>query len=307
MVGRFQPLIIGTAGELIQFAAGGGVESAGVSAGSKANAVDLEAHAQDEVAAHNIGSKAALSDLTFHAETTANVHGIIDTSVLVTANDLAQKLLSNQIADPGPSGVIGPTTSGHVQIVTAAAETRALLDPTFVGQLLLINMKTDGGDCVIVAATPIEAYGTGAIVLDTAGDAVLLVGSINGVALRWRVVENQGVPSIPQRGPTEYVRTDPGDGEGITTSTSGIIVLVSGPDPETRTMIGPGFIGQQLIICLGTDGGGNVELTIATTFNQVGNTTITFEDAGDTVLLVGKQKGAARRWSLVMNDGCTLG
>jgi hypothetical protein len=40
--------------------------------------------------------------------------------------------------------------------------------------------------------------------------------------------------------------------------------------------------------------------------NQAGNTTITLNDAGDAVLLVGKVNGANKRWSVVSNDGAAL-
>ena len=54
-----------------------------------------------------------------------------------------------------------------------------------------------------------------------------------------------------------------------------------------------------------TDGGDCV-ITCATTVNQAGNTTITLNDAGDAVLLVGKVNGANKRWSVVSNDGAAL-
>jgi len=47
-------------------------------------------------------------------------------------------------------------------------------------------------------------------------------------------------------------------------------------------------------------------VTVATTINQTGNDTITFADAGDAVLLIGKQNGANGRWSVQMNDGAAL-
>ena len=107
--------------------------------------------------------------------------------ISVSANPVAAG-----IADPGASGAIPVTASGHVDIVTAAAETRTLAAPTFGGQELLIGMKTDGGDCVITCATTVNQTGNNTITLNDAGDAVLLVGKVNGSNKRWSVVSNDG-------------------------------------------------------------------------------------------------------------------
>jgi hypothetical protein len=96
------------------------------------------------------------------------------------------------IADPGNAGAIPVTASGHVDIVTAAAETRTLAAPSFVGQELLVSMKTDGGDCVIAVATTINQTGNNRITLNDAGDAILLAAKANGSNIRWSVVSNDG-------------------------------------------------------------------------------------------------------------------
>lgn len=100
--------------------------------------------------------------------------------------------LSTVIADPGNAGAIPVAADGHVDIVTAAAETRTLAAPTNVGQMLLIGMKTDGGDCVITCATTVNQTGNNTITLNDAGDAVLLVAKANGANKRWSVVSNDG-------------------------------------------------------------------------------------------------------------------
>ena len=96
------------------------------------------------------------------------------------------------IADPGNAGAIPVTASGHVDIVTAAAETRTLAAPSFVGQELILSMKTDGGDCVITVATTINQTGNNTITLNDAGDAVLLVAKASGTNKRWSVAYNDG-------------------------------------------------------------------------------------------------------------------
>jgi hypothetical protein len=74
---------------------------------------------------------------------------------------------------------------------------------------------------------------------------------------------------------------------------------------ETRTLAAPSYAGQMLSLAMKTDGGDCV-ITCATGLNQTGNNTITMNDAGDSILLVGIESGANKRWRVVYNDGCTL-
>jgi hypothetical protein len=92
-----------------------------------------------------------------------------------------------QIADPGTAAAIDVSRSGEVQIVTAAAETNTLAVPTFVGQRLIITMKTRvGGNRVITVASAFNAAGNTIITLDTAGDAICLEGSHGSAGvLKW--------------------------------------------------------------------------------------------------------------------------
>ena len=99
---------------------------------------------------------------------------------------------TTNIADPGNAGAISVTASGHVDIVTAAAETRTIAAPSFTGQELLVSMKTDGGNDVITVATSIDQSAHTTITLNDAGDSVLLIAKINGANKRWSVVFNDG-------------------------------------------------------------------------------------------------------------------
>jgi predicted RecA/RadA family phage recombinase len=110
----------------------------------------------------------------------------------VTVTNTVHNALTAEIADPGAAGAIPVADSGHVDLVTAAAETRTLAAPTYVGQLLLISLKTDGGDCVITCATTVNQTGNNTITLGDAGDAILLVAKANGSNKRWSVVSNDG-------------------------------------------------------------------------------------------------------------------
>ena len=100
--------------------------------------------------------------------------------------------VSVPIADPGDAGAIPVAASGHCLLTTADAETRTLADPTSDGQELLIALDTDGGDCVITAASAINQTGNNTITLDDAGDVIRLVAIEVGANKRWRVVVNDG-------------------------------------------------------------------------------------------------------------------
>jgi predicted RecA/RadA family phage recombinase len=110
----------------------------------------------------------------------------------VALTNTVHNALTAEITDPGAAGAIPVTDSGHVDLVTAAAETRTLAAPTYVGQLLLVSLKTDGGDCVITCATTVNQAGNNTITLGDAGDAILLVAKANGANKRWSVVSNDG-------------------------------------------------------------------------------------------------------------------
>ncbi len=110
----------------------------------------------------------------------------------VAITNTVHNAITASIVDPGNAGAIPITDSGEVEVVTGGAETRTLAAPTYAGQLLLISMKTDGGDCVITCVTTVNQTGNNTITLNDAGDAVLLVAKVNGANKRWSVVSNDG-------------------------------------------------------------------------------------------------------------------
>jgi hypothetical protein len=131
----------------------------------------------------NVKSTWINGNLTF-AQKYANGTAIIDMDGV--------SIQANNIADPGDAAAIPVTQSGTVAIVTGGAETRTLAAPSYVGQELLLYMKTDLGDCVIAIATGINQTGNNRITLNDAGDTVLLRAIESGANLRWRVVANDG-------------------------------------------------------------------------------------------------------------------
>jgi len=101
----------------------------------------------------------------------------------------------NILADPGASGTIKTDTrfSSHCQIVTAAAESRALADPAFVGQQLTLSMKTDGGDATVTADSAINSSGDTICTFAAIGELLKLESVEDGDDnLEWRVIVADG-------------------------------------------------------------------------------------------------------------------
>jgi predicted RecA/RadA family phage recombinase len=116
-----------------------------------------------------------------------------DTTVNVRFKQPPPGPLEATINDPGASGAIPVLRSGHVDLVTAAAETRTIPIPTYAGQSILLGFKTDGGNCVVTAAVGVNQTGNNTLTFADAGDAIELVGVTKGSALVWRVRSNDGV------------------------------------------------------------------------------------------------------------------
>ena len=111
-------------------------------------------------------------------------------SPAVTANYYGP--LSLAIADPGDAGAIVVTTGGYVPLVTGAAETRTLAARSFLGQQLLLYMKTDVGDCVVTCATTVNEAGNNTITFANTGEACHLIACEEGATLRWRFAHVDG-------------------------------------------------------------------------------------------------------------------
>ncbi len=91
------------------------------------------------------------------------------------------------IPDPGDAGAIDVRQSGVVNLVTAGAETRTLAAPRFIGQRLLLNFDTDGGDCVVTVASYINVEEDNTITFADAGESIELVAVTVAGTLRWTV------------------------------------------------------------------------------------------------------------------------
>lgn len=107
--------------------------------------------------------------------------------------DFEEDDVLTSIADPGDGEAIPVTKSGTVNLVTAGAETRTLAIPTFEGQQLILNMKTDGGNGVVTVASAINATGNNTLTFADTSDYIWLIGINNNGTLAWRIVGYDGV------------------------------------------------------------------------------------------------------------------
>lgn len=87
---------------------------------------------------------------------------------------------------------------------------------------------------------------------------------------------------------------DPGDAGAFQVDKCGVCNIITA-GAETRTLGRPTNAGQWLLLCMDTDGGDAV-VTVTGGVNQTGNTTITFADAGECILLFGVKVGGTLRW-----------
>jgi hypothetical protein len=106
-----------------------------------------------------------------------------------------------EIPDPGNGGTINTAQSGVCNLVTAGAETRALAAPANVGQWLLLNLDTDGGDCVVTSATDLNVEQDNTLTFDDAGQNILLVAVTVGGVKRW-TAPGADTASAGTNGPT---------------------------------------------------------------------------------------------------------
>ena len=109
-------------------------------------------------------------------------------------NPVSWGLQPSVLTDPGDAGAISVTEGLAIcALVSAGAETRTLADPQRSGQMLSLSFKTDGGDCVLTSASPVNQAGNNTLTFADAGDHILLIGSDDGADIEWRVVCNDGV------------------------------------------------------------------------------------------------------------------
>ena len=116
------------------------------------------------------------------------------------------------------------------------------------------------------------------------------------------------VEEIDARGIALADIPDPGTGAAISVVRSGEVQIVTGAGAETNTLAIPTFAGQRIILTMKTDGGGTRTVTVASAYNASGNTTIAFDDAGDSHCLEASHGSAGvLKWNQAWTNGPTLG
>lgn len=114
----------------------------------------------------------------------------------VTTAMLAATATPNAKAIVAAAGADIPVTgNGDLALTIAnAAETNALAVPTFAGQEICISVDTlaGTGKRTITVATAINAEGNNTILLDAAGEFIILRGIKLGATFAWRVVAIDG-------------------------------------------------------------------------------------------------------------------
>ncbi len=99
---------------------------------------------------------------------------------------------------------------------------------------------------------------------------------------------------------------DPGDAAAIPVTRSATIAITTGAGAETNTLAIPTFLGQELVLTMDVDGGGNRAITAASAINVAGNTIMTFGEARDTIVLKAIQLAGVRAWEVIANNGVAL-
>lgn len=113
------------------------------------------------------------------------------------------------IVDPGDAGTIAIRQWGSVcNIVTAAAETRTLAQPTRSGILAMLNLDTDGGDCVITVTGGFNQTADTSVTLADAGDWILVLSVKVGSSYYWRIIQQEGTNATQTSATLETLTTD---------------------------------------------------------------------------------------------------
>lgn len=98
---------------------------------------------------------------------------------------------------------------------------------------------------------------------------------------------------------------DPGDAGDVQIDRSPASLIITTQGAETRTIPSPQNVGQRLTICLSVDGG-DLVVDTENPINVAGNDTMTFDTAGDTIVLEAVMIGPTYNWRVVANDGVAL-
>ena len=95
--------------------------------------------------------------------------------------------------DPGNAGIIRVTQDLQIcEMVSAAAETRTLANPTKQGIRFTLRLLTDGGNVTVTSSNGLNASGNTVATFEDAGDLLQLMSVKTSTGFRWDIVHNIG-------------------------------------------------------------------------------------------------------------------
>lgn len=101
----------------------------------------------------------------------------------------------------------------------------------------------------------------------------------------------------------DFTKPDPGNGAALPRSEGrAFIGFVTGSTGQTNTLADPVKAGQELVLYLRTDGGGDRVVTVASAFDIAGNTVLTFANQGEFAAFVSVAVGTSWKWKLVASN-----
>lgn len=154
--------------------------------------------------------------------------------------------------------------------------------------------KVEAGGVVAIGDN-IASDATGRGVVAVAGDAILGVAKAAAGAAGVFFDMVQTDRSDTGNGALSNVLADPGNAGALLVGGNGQTPIVSVGAAETRTMADATFAGQLRLLYFKTDAG-DVTITFASPIDQLGRTTVVFDDIGEYVLLVAVEDGADIEW-----------
>ena len=108
--------------------------------------------------------------------------------------------------DPGSGGTITVDMWGQVfPIVTAAAESRTLAQPSKAGVLAGIFLDTDGGDLTLTVTGGYNEDADTSITFDTASNYIVLWSIKVGSSYYWRVIAQEGTTAAAEGGTFDLI------------------------------------------------------------------------------------------------------
>ena len=170
---------------------------------------------------------------------------------------------------------------------------------------IALEVNDDGENEILVMLTP-KATVPDTVGSDELEDNAVIAGKIAANAVTTAKIMDANVTLAKLNADAAkflpVAIADPGDDAAIPVTASGVCALTTTEGGgETRTLAIPAFIGQQLTLTLDVDGGDCV-VTVAENVDGTNNT-LTFDNDGETLILIGTQIAGALVWRIVQNIG----